>query len=127
MTWEQYAVYLLESLKIYNKDLMYHYLEKIQKFMSWYKKHWNIEENDIPDKAKDPRLEAQRKTISWKRIARAIERNDFYMKRLTFSQNKSDEQKLRKMLKRYDNLLSVENTNDKHLKQFMEEYKNEKN
>ena len=127
MTWEQYAVYLLESLKIYNEDLMYHYVEKIQKFMKWYKKNWDMEEKDIPDKAEDPRLEAQRKTISWKRIARAIERNDFYMKRLTFSQNKSDEEKLKKMLNRYDDLLSVENTNDKHLKEFMEEYKNEKN
>ena len=59
---------------------------------------------------------------SWKRIARALERNDFYMKRLSFSQTKSDNEKLKKMMKKYDNMLAVENTNDKHLKEM---YNNE--
>ena len=120
MTWEQYAVYLLESIGIYNEDLMLHYYEKIKKFIEWYEKEEGIDISDIPEEA-DKKLESQKKVISWRRIARAIERNDFYMKRLSFSQTKSDTEKLRRMVKKYKNLLSVKTkTNDKHLNQFIE-------
>ena len=43
-------------------------------------------------------MAASKKAISWRRIARSIEKNDFYMSRLSFSQNKSDIEKLRKMV-----------------------------
>lgn len=119
LNWEQYTVFLLESLGLYNKELMLHYVEKIEKFMKWYEDKEGVDLADIPQKA-DKKMESQRKVISWRRIAWAIERNDFYMKRLSFAQNKSDEEKLKKMIKKYDNLFSVENTNDKHLKQFYE-------
>ena len=33
MTWQEYTVFLLESIGIYNKDLMFHYCRKIKKFM----------------------------------------------------------------------------------------------
>lgn len=122
LTWEQYSVFLLESIGLYNKDLMLHYVEKIDKFMKWYEDKEGIELKDIPDEA-DNKLESQKKVISWRRIARAIERNDFYMKRLSFSQNKRDEEKLQKLIQKYDNLLSPETTNDKHLKQFYERMK----
>lgn len=119
LTWEEYTVFLLESLGIYNRELMEHYTEKIEKFIAWYEKHEKVSFHDIPQEA-DKKLESQKKVISWRRIAWAIERNDFYMKRLSFSQNKSDEEKLAKMMHKYDNLLDVKQTNDKHLKQFME-------
>ena len=120
MTWEQYAVYLLESIGIYNEDLMLHYYGKIKKFIEWYEKEEGIEISNIPEEA-DKKLESQKKAISWRRIARAIERNDFYMKRLSFSQTRSDNEKLKRMVKKYKNLLSVKTkTNDKHLNQFIE-------
>ena len=104
MTWEQYTVFLLESLGLYNRDLMFHYYEKIKKFMEWYKKHKNI---DIIPQEGDLKLEQQKKIISWRRIARAIERNDFYMKRLSFGENKKDNEKLQHLMKKYNNLLEV--------------------
>lgn len=119
MNWEEYAVFLLESIGLYNKDLMLHYVEKIDKFMEWHEKNEGVALTDIPQEA-DRKLETQRKAISWRRIARAIERNDFYMKRLSFSQNKRDEEKLKKMINKWDNLLDVRNTNDVHLKRFYE-------
>lgn len=119
LNWEEYAIFLLESLGIYNKDLMLHYVEKIEKFMKWHDEKEGVPLEDIPQEA-DKKAESQKKAISWRRIARAVERNDFYMKRLSFSQNKSDEEKLKKMIKKYDNMLSIENTTDKHLKQFHE-------
>ncbi|WP_198033934.1 phosphoadenosine phosphosulfate reductase [Marinilactibacillus sp. 15R] len=119
LNWEQYAIFLLESIGLYNSELMDHYIEKIDKFIAFYEKNEGIKLADIPDAA-DKKQESQKKVISWRRIARAIERNDFYMKRLSFSQNKSDEERLKKLVSKYDNLLSPNATNDKHLKQFYE-------
>lgn len=104
MTWEQYTVFLLESLGLYNRDLMLHYYGKIKKFMEWYKTHENI---DIIPQECELKLEQQKKVISWRRIARAIERNDFYMKRLSFGENKKDNEKLQHLMKKYNNLLEV--------------------
>jgi len=119
MNWQQYSVYLLESLGLYNKTLMLHYVEKIKKFLRWHKEKRGCNLEQIPDKA-DLKLESERRVPSWRRIARAIERNDFYMKRLCFSQNKSDEIKLKEMIKKDNNLIDYTATTDKHLKQFIE-------
>ena len=104
MSWEQYTVFLLESLGLYNKDLMLHYYGKIKKFIGWYKTHENI---DIIPQECELKLEQQKKVISWRRIARAIERNDFYMKRLSFGENKKDNEKLQHLMKKYNNFLEV--------------------
>ena len=88
--------------------------------MKWYEEKEGFDLSAIPEE-QDKKLESQKKVISWRRIAKAIERNDFYMKRLSFSQNKSDEEKLKKFITKYDNLLSIDTqTNDKHLNKFIE-------
>ncbi|PJH69364.1 phosphoadenosine phosphosulfate reductase, partial [Salmonella enterica subsp. enterica serovar Typhimurium] len=69
-------------------------MEKIDKFMKWYEKKEGVSLQEIPQEA-DKKQETQKKVISWRRIAREIERNDFFMKRLSFSQNKSDEERLK--------------------------------
>lgn len=127
LTWEQYAVFLLESIGFYNKELELHYKEKIIKFMEWYKKNEGIDLADIPEE-EDKKLESSKKVISWRRIARSIEKNDFYMSRLSFSQNKSDIEKLRNMVSKYDNLLN-ENTSKetKMLSRSYDEIKKELN
>ena len=55
--------------------------------------------SDIKDE-EDKKLENAKKVASWRRIARAIEHNDFYMKRLSFSQNKRDNEKFKKLNQR---------------------------
>jgi predicted phosphoadenosine phosphosulfate sulfurtransferase len=119
LSWQQYSIFLLESLGIYNKDLMLHYIKKIKKFIKWWEKEHGCTMDQIPDEA-DNKLEAMHKVPSWRRIARAIERNDFYMKRLGFSQNQYDETLLKTMIEKYDNLFDVNNTTDTHLKRFYE-------
>ena len=119
MTWKQYAIYLLESIGIYNSDLMLHYYRKIIKFTTWYKKRDNLDICDIPDVA-DSKLESQKKVISWRRIARAIEKNDFYMKRLCFAQTKTDDAELRRLIHKWDNLLTSDTvSDDKDLNNFI--------
>jgi len=121
MSWQSYTVFLLESIGIYNRDLMLHYYKKIKKFMIWYKCKYGIDLNDIPDIA-DCKLESQKKAISWRRIARAIEKNDFYLRRLSFAQTKNDDKKLIELIHKWDNLLNkTTQTDDIKLRKMIKE------
>ena len=121
MSWQEYAVFLLESIGIYNKDLMLHYYRKIKKFMIWYKNKYGVQIKDIPDTA-DCKLESQKKAISWRRIARAIEKNDFYLRRLSFAQTKNDDRELMELIHKWDNLLNkTTRTDDKTLQRIIRE------
>lgn len=124
MTWEQYVVYLLESIGLYAPELRDHYYQKIRTFLDWYEKNEGIRLEDIPDEA-NSKLESAKKVASWRRVARAIERNDFWMKRLSFSQTKSDVERLQQLKKKYRNLIYGKDTNDKHLKQIAERWEKE--
>lgn len=120
MSWQEYTVFLLESIGIYNEDLMLHYYKKIKKFMVWYKEREGIDVKDIPE-TDDTKLENQKKVISWRRIARAIEKNDFYLKRLSFGQTKTDDETLQKLIHKWDNLLTKNTkTDDKTLIKIIE-------
>ena len=121
MSWQEYTVFLLESIGIYNRDLMLHYYRKIKKFMIWHKNKCGIELEDIPD-ATECKLENQKKAISWRRIARAIEKNDFYLRRLSFGQTKNDDKQLMELTHKWDNLLNKTTlTDDKTLRKIIQE------
>ena len=121
MSWQEYTVFLLESIGIYNRDLMMHYYRKIKKFMIWHNKKYNIPIKKIPDIA-ECKLENQKKAISWRRIARAIEKNDFYLRRLSFAQTKTDDEELHRLIHSWDNLLSKKTvTDDKTLQKVIME------
>lgn len=120
MEWEQYTIFLLESIGLYNRELMLHYYGKIRKFIRWFEKTEGITIADIPGEA-DKKLEQQRKAISWRRIARAIEKNDFYMKRLSFAQTKSDMAKLERFMRTWSNFLTRDSdVTDKDLLRLIE-------
>lgn len=121
MTWQEYTVFLLESIGIYNRDLMMNYYRKIKKFMIWHRKKYHIDFDQIPDEC-SRQLENKKKVISWRRIARAVEKNDFYLKRLSFSQTKTEETELKKLAHKWDNLLSANTvTSDPDLNKFIQQ------
>ena len=121
MTWQEYSVFLLESLGLYAPELRDHYVRKIQKFLTWHEEHDGVKIEDIPDTA-DKKLESQKKVASWRRVARAIERNDFWMSRLSFGETKRDKELLLEMKEKYKgNLIKEENTNSKPLKRVAKE------
>lgn len=124
MTWEQYAVFLLESLGLYAPELRDHYYKKIKTFLRWHEEHEGVSVENLPDEA-DKKMESAKKTASWRRIARAIEKNDFWMKRLSFSQTKSDVERLYELKKKYSNIIFGKDTDDKHLKQIAEQLNGE--
>lgn len=121
MTWQQYTVFLLESIGLYNSDLMMYYYKKIKKFMIWHRKKYGIDIDEIPEE-ESKKLESQKKVISWRRIARAIEKNDFYLKRLSFAPTKTEKEELRKLVHKWDNMISENTiTSDPHLSKFIKE------
>ncbi len=126
MTWEQYTVWLLETIGLYAPELEDHYYRKIKTFLEWYEKEEGLKVKDIPDEA-DKKLESAKKVASWRRIARAIEKNDFWMSRLSFGQTKSDVKKLFELKKKYKNLIYGKDTDSKPLKRIAEELNKDDN
>ena len=120
LTWEQWSLYLLESIGIYNKDLEKHYANKIRKFIKFWDEKCGCKLEDIQDFG-DKKLESNKRIPSWRRIARALERNDYFMSRLSFGQTKSDSEYLKSMISKWGNLLDVENTDSKPLKRLYNE------
>lgn len=110
-TWKSFAQLILKSLP---KDLADHYDDKIYTFLKWWnaKGGWydfngifrSIRGMDIPDEL-DPKIEAERKGPSWKRICKSLLRNDYWCKGLSFSQTESHAYKqYKKLLKKRKNL-----------------------
>lgn len=126
LTWQEWACFLLESIGIYNEDLMKHYAVKIRNFIKYWEEKGGCPLEQIPDEA-DKKMESLKVVPSWRRIARALERNDFFMSRLSFTQTKSDIIYLESMISKYNNVLDVENTDSKPLKREFLKLKGEEN
>lgn len=105
MTWEQYAVYLLESIRMYAPELECHYYDKIKTFMGWWEEKKYKPVSSYEDYIDEKGVEADRSLPTWRRIARSIEKNDFWMKRLSFSATKSDVEKLNRLKEKYNRLV----------------------
>jgi predicted phosphoadenosine phosphosulfate sulfurtransferase len=82
-TWESFANLLLESLPPKTKE---HFTNKIAVFIYWWRQRGYP--NGIPDEA-EPQREASREAPSWRRVCKALLRNDYWCKGLSFSQHKS--------------------------------------
>jgi predicted phosphoadenosine phosphosulfate sulfurtransferase len=81
-TWESFAKLLLASMPEKTRD---HFEDKIAVFLRW----WQVRGYDpIPDEA-DRKDEAAKKVPSWRRICKALLRNDYWCKGLSFSQTKA--------------------------------------
>lgn len=128
LSWEEYAVFLLESVGLYCPELRDHYTEKIQGFIEWYEDSeyedtgWSEEMGleDFPDAHPDDLPKSG--YPSWERIAWALERNDFWMKRLGFNQTKGGREKLEQLREKYgESLIEPGATDDKHLEEWAEE------
>jgi predicted phosphoadenosine phosphosulfate sulfurtransferase len=82
-TWESYAKLLLTSMPPKARE---RYETKIAVFLNWYSMRGYPD--GIPDEA-DPKMEAGKKAPSWRRVCRAMLKNDYWCKSLSFSQHAS--------------------------------------
>lgn len=83
-TWESFARLLLASMPTKTRE---HYTNKIVLFRKWWMERGYPD--GIPDEA-DYNLEAGRKVGTWRRVCKALLRNDYWAKGLGFSQHKSE-------------------------------------
>lgn len=83
-TWQSFANLLINSMPPKTK---LHYQNKISVFVRWWTERGYPD--GIPDAA-DPKLEADRKVPSWRRVCKSLLRNDYWCKGLSFTQSKSD-------------------------------------
>lgn len=81
ITWQQYAHRLLDSMPPQTAE---HYRNKIAVFLKWYDDRGYV--NGIPDEGPI----TDRNAPSWTRICRALLRNDYWCKGLSFSQHKTE-------------------------------------
>lgn len=90
MTWQQYTVYLLESLGIYEPEIMARYYRKLKYYMKWHEKNDGIPYGKMEE-------DTDRTKPCWKHLARAIEKNDFFMGSLSFGPDKAGDDLLLKL------------------------------
>lgn len=81
LTWQEYAHRLLESMPPSTAE---HYKDKIAVFLKWYA------DRDYPRGIPDDGSPTDRDTPSWTRICKALLRNDYWCKGLSFSQHKTE-------------------------------------
>lgn len=94
-TWESFARMLLGSMPEHTAE---HYRNKIAVFLKWWMERGYP--HGIPDE-EDPKKEAARDVPSWRRICKALLRNDYWCKGLSFSQHKSESyERYRKVMKK---------------------------
>jgi predicted phosphoadenosine phosphosulfate sulfurtransferase len=80
-TWESFSKYLLQTMP---PKLSEHYKNKIAKYIHWY------EDKGYPDGIEDNApLELFDKVPSWKRVCKALLKNDYWCRTLGFSIQKS--------------------------------------
>lgn len=82
-SWKSFCDLLLHSMPPKTQE---HYSNKIILFENWWKERGYPD--GIPDEA-DPRLEAERKVPSYRRVCKSLLRNDYWCKGLSFTQHKS--------------------------------------
>lgn len=133
MTWQHYAVFLLESIGMYSPELMMHYVRKIRIFFDFYRENEGVDIPTIKDEMtaaeiKDSHGEASMgKWIHWKRIARTIEKNDFACKGLSYGLTKKDIETARALKEKWGKMLGLEEHTTKPMKKLAKEIGYESN
>lgn len=95
-TWQSFAELILESLP---PKMAEHYRNKIAVFLHWYAER-GYPGGEIPDEA-DQKDEAAKRVPSWRRVCKALLRNDYWCKGLSFTQTGSESyQKYLKLMRK---------------------------
>lgn len=115
MTWEEYAVFLLESLGMYSHELMMHYYRKISILFAYIQKEVSLQQKDIPENHKPGNDVSLSDWISWKRIAKTIEKNDYSCRGLQYGLTESDKQTLQQLKEKWGTLLGLEHYKTKEM------------
>lgn len=81
-TWRSYALFLLDSMPV---DTAEHYRNKIARYVKWYRTRGFPD--DIPDQQENDT--GWKDIPSWRRICKALIKNDYWCRMLSFSPTKA--------------------------------------
>jgi predicted phosphoadenosine phosphosulfate sulfurtransferase len=132
LNWEQYAVFLLESLGMYSPELRDHYVRKIKIFFAFFEKEEGVNISKIKDEMSPKEIikkfgdHTSGKWIHWKRIAKAIEKNDFACRSLSYGITKADREDMVLLKEKWGKLLGIQEST-KEMRNLKKELENEKN
>ncbi|HFL0278906.1 phosphoadenosine phosphosulfate reductase [Listeria monocytogenes] len=116
MTWQEYTVFLLETIGLYSKKLQDHYYRKIKILMNYYSSQFSMMVDEIPEEAsRQDWIQDERLWHNWKGIAKALEKNDFALTTRQYSLTKQDEQELYELYDDYKQKLGLKNLPKKQL------------
>lgn len=110
MSWQEYTVFLMETIGMYSEKMQDHYYRKIKILIEYYKKNFSMDIEDIPEEATKEECKKEEKLWhNWKGIAKALEKNDFSLSTRQYSLTKVDEKELYDLAVEYGSLLGIEN------------------
>ena len=109
MKWEEYSIFLLESIGLYCPEIMYHYIDKIKRTLWWHKSKYG---NPVTDD-EEPGTKGKKEFCSWMLIAKALEKNDFWFKSLYFAETKKGYAYLEQVKQRYNKILNIIDIDEK--------------
>ncbi len=127
LNWEQYLVFLLESLGLYSEDLMLHYYRKIRIYFDHYIEENRIKSlNEIPEEINKETVIREKgrengRWIQWKRIAKCIEKNDFALTGCNYGITKKDKETMSNLKQKWGLLLGLEEYNTKEMDKLSKE------
>lgn len=124
MSWQEYTVFLLESLGQYAPLLRDHYYRKIKILMAYYEKKFDMRLEDMPDSAppKKEQDEDERKWNNWQGVGKAIEKNDFSFTTRDYGLTKKDEEELYELHRRFGKILGLNEKKQKVYKNLIEKW-----
>lgn len=79
-TWKSYTFFLLSTLPDVMRERL---ISNYAVFLEWYTRHGYPDLSQVPDVQEDPSLESKKQSPSWRRLALAILKNDFWCKSLS--------------------------------------------
>lgn len=121
MTWQEYAVFLLESYGLQSPLLRDHYYRKIKILMGYYEKNFGITTDKIVEESTRKEWE-QNEALwhTWKGIAKALEKNDFTLSTRDYGLTKQDERELYELYDLYKDNLGIDNIQGKKYQKIVE-------
>ncbi|NTL99159.1 DUF3440 domain-containing protein [Enterococcus faecium] len=109
MSWQEYTVFLLESIGLYSRKMQDHYYRKISILIDYYWRTFQIDNRSIPDETTRKQWqEDERLWHNWKGIAKAVEKNDFSLSTRDYSLTKVDEEELYDLTLEFGSAIGIE-------------------
>lgn len=119
MTWQEYTIFLLESIGLETPLLRDHYYRKIKILINYYEKKFGIVAQKIIDEAKPSEWKNdERMWHNWKGIARAVEKNDFSLSTRQYGFTKADAKDLYAISDSYKENLNLNESPNRMVREF---------